>query len=170
MSAPCSWCLVARQLASALLAATAGYLVLHRSLQTSHSTGLQVAAAGGGTAAERPEGVEAAAAHEMIEFGDVAHAPPKVTLKRRRWDEAHVAAAHRKRHERALRAHLDAAEARLARDGAVGGGAPAAARQEVRHGGLRQHCNAHAGSVCKLQLSATEPPASPVWWRTQLPG
>lgn len=49
--------------------------------------------------------------HEHVAFGEVAHAPPKATLKRRHWDEAQAAAAHQARHKAVLLKHLRKAEA-----------------------------------------------------------
>jgi hypothetical protein len=43
---------------------------------------------------------------DVIEFGEVAHAPPKATLKRRHWDEEQAAAAHRARHKEMFLKHI----------------------------------------------------------------
>ena len=49
---------------------------------------------------------------ESVAFGEVAHAPPKATLKRRHWDEAQAAEAHQARHKEVLLKHLRKAEQR----------------------------------------------------------
>jgi hypothetical protein len=47
---------------------------------------------------------------EEIAFGEVAHAPPKATLKRRHWDEAQAMKAHRGRHKQMFLKHTAAAD------------------------------------------------------------
>ena len=60
------------------------------------------------------EQTEGGLQREHVAFGEVAHAPPKATLKRRHWDEAQAAAAHQARHKEVLLKHLRKAEARQA--------------------------------------------------------
>jgi hypothetical protein len=52
---------------------------------------------------------EAAEGADAVEFGEVAHAPPKATLKRRHWDEEQAAAAHRARHKEMFLKHTRSA-------------------------------------------------------------
>lgn len=72
---------------------------------------------------------------DEIEFGEVTHAPPKVTLKRRHWDEAQVQEAHKKRHQAVLLKQMKAAEEQLRRggQGAGGGEVSAAEQQQVQN-------------------------------------
>ena len=50
---------------------------------------------------------------DSVAFGEVAHAPPKVTLKRRHWDEEQVQAAHKRQQQNVLKRQMHEAAARV---------------------------------------------------------
>ena len=50
---------------------------------------------------------------DPVAFGEVAQAPPKVTLKRRHWDDEQVMAAHKRRHQAVLQRQMQDASQRL---------------------------------------------------------
>lgn len=54
---------------------------------------------------------------DEVAFGEVAAAPPKANLKRRHWDAEQTAASNQNRHKEIMLKHLQAAEARAAKQG-----------------------------------------------------